>query len=182
MTVVRLSAGERRGVSRTMLMKARRRPHHRAAYAATLANLRRPRASERHQHIVQVVRNADLVVEEVFQPDKMILLGHRDQREQVAQPNADGRCGGRYVIAVAVFVGAGEQFQVRSHGLPPCSTSGRHPGIHRPATPAHWTMSIRTPPGRHGDSVNCSGREAYPDSRPHAPREELLTRSVRSTI
>src|SRR5262245_63147418 len=103
MTVVRLSAGERRGVSRTMLMKARRRPHHRAAYAATLANLRRPRAPERHQHIVQVVRNADLVVEEVFQPDKMILLGHRDEWQQVAQPDANGRGGRRSVMAGAVF-------------------------------------------------------------------------------
>jgi len=34
---------------------------------------------------VQIARNGDLVVEKILKPDKVHLLSHRDQRQEIAQ-------------------------------------------------------------------------------------------------
>ena len=50
-------------------------------------------AAERLHHLVEVVADGDLVVEEVLEPDEVHPLGHGDEREQVAEADADVRLG-----------------------------------------------------------------------------------------
>ena len=54
--------------------------------------------AERLKHFVQVVADGYFVVEEVLQPDKVHALGHRDEREQVAEAYAHVRFGGWFLF------------------------------------------------------------------------------------
>ena len=52
---------------------------------------RRPATAEGAQHFVQIRRDCHFVVEEVLQPEIIVAMGHRQQRQQVAHADADGR-------------------------------------------------------------------------------------------
>ena len=75
---------------------------------ADLAVLCWPGRAECHENVVQIVRNSDLVVEEVFEPDEVILLGHCDEGQQIAEADADARNRGP-IEAVGIPIRAGKQ-------------------------------------------------------------------------
>src|SRR5689334_3722551 len=73
-------------------------------------------ATEGAQHLVQISRDGHLVVEEILQPEIIVPMSQRDQRQEIAESNVDlgrRRLGGR------VFLLRRIDAKMRGHTVPP---------------------------------------------------------------
>ncbi|MCS7046098.1 MAG: DUF11 domain-containing protein [Gemmataceae bacterium] len=101
----------------------------------TRCSSRRPQIrAKSSQHLVQIGRDRYFVVEEVLQPQIVVLLGDGDQRQQIAQTHSD-RGSRHYVIVGRRF---GIHSQIRGHA--PTSLCGSR-NYHRPTRRANFENS-----------------------------------------